>query len=456
MSTADPFDFVNRHRDTIFRVMGVLAVLLVLFLLLRFLAMRQGGWKAGWARLRRECAITAHAFAAPFRAWRRHRRSLRILVRGLRTPATWRDAERAVAAAREAGGLPYAAIVAEDVVTVLVAGRNVPPPADGPWWADEEDEDPEEEGAGGGGASGYWNVARDDLPPVVPDPDQRPPVLVAIGETDGCCAFLDVSTGPPTFSVEGDRRVSTALHQAIAAQLDVRLPEGLVVVAEGVNREFPGPPVRTAYRNAAELRPRLGVPPVLVTAELPAPLPPELSAPPTRTPGLRLLLLGPGKGYTRTLLTDRHGQTILLGSPLLTLGIALSRAIVRVLSELPPVLPPGPSGASGADGASRPFTEVEDDEEASGTAETDDWSVPTPAALVPRPPSAERDDEQAEEEAAKAPEPAVARTTPELDPEAEPELVPESEAATPSPAGASSGGRSHSSRNPLTSRLDRP
>ncbi|UCM90406.1 hypothetical protein [Streptomyces marincola] len=393
MRSTDPFEFIDRHRDTIFRVLGIIAVLLVVFLLVRHLAMRQGGWRAGWRRLRRELAITGHAFAAPVRAWLRHRRSLRVLVRGLRDPATWRDAERAVAAARDAGGRAYAALVDRDTVTVLVAGGDDAFPDDRRWWPAEDD------------PAGHWTVARDELPPVVPVPDQVHPVLVAVGEVGGRCAFVDLAAGPPMVSVEGDRRSAVALHQAVAAQLEVRLPEGLVVVAEGVHRDFPGSPVRAAHRAAREQRPTLGLSPVLITAELPDPVPTELSEPPALFPELRLLLLGPGRGHLRTLLTDRHGQISVLGTPLLAMGNALSRAIAAVLDRIPPVLPPAPP--AGSTETPRAFIELDDEEEADEEetagapgATGAGWSAPT--VVAPRPPAAELDDE-AESEPARRP-----------------------------------------------------
>ncbi|MEO3749629.1 hypothetical protein [Streptomyces sp. B6B3] len=381
MRTTDPLEFIDRHRDTIFLVLGILVAVLVAFLLLRYVAMRLGGWRAAWARVRRECALTAHAFAAPFRAWLRHRRSLRLLVRALRDPATWRDAERGLAAARQAaapaGGQPYAALVDADTVTVLLAGRHLPTPED------DADDPP-----------GHWSIDRADLPPVVPAPDQPYPVLVALGERAGRCVFLDVATGPPLLSVAGDRRSRTALHQAVAAQLDARLPAGLVLVAEGVHRQFPGPPVRAAYRTAEGIRPRHGVAPVLVTAELPDPLPPGLVAPPDGPAGPRLLLLGPGRGYQRTLLTDRHGQIVVVGTPLLAAGNALARAIARVLGALPPVLPPTPPGAA------RAFAEEEDAEETAALAGEDEeeetWSAPAASTAAHRLSLAEEEEAEAE------------------------------------------------------------
>ncbi|WP_052847683.1 hypothetical protein [Streptomyces avicenniae] len=396
MRNVDPFEFLDRHSDTIFRWLGFLGILLIVFLLLRHLAMRQGGWRAGRARLRRETAVTAHAFAAPARAWLRHRRSLRTLTRGLRDTATWRDAERALAAARDAAaperGRPWAVLVDATTVTVLLAGRNVSPPDRAPWWQDEDD------------PAGHWSAARADLPPVVPVPDRTEPVLVAIGETGGRCVLLDTATGPAMLTVEGERRSALALHQAVAAQLDARLPDGLVVVAEGVHPAFPGQPVRAAHRAVRDLPPRMGIAPVLVTSELPDPLPPELVAPPGESTGPRLVVRGPGRGHVRTLLTDRQGRVVVSGTPLLTEGNALSRAVARVLPALPPVLPPAPP--SGA-GAARVFAEVDDEADAAAdTADAGlDARLDAPAAAVPRPPVAETDD---------APEPApAARPTPE-------------------------------------------
>ncbi|WP_062207636.1 hypothetical protein [Streptomyces sp. NBRC 109706] len=388
MRSADPLEFLSRHRETIFRILGIVAVLLVIFLIIRAVAMRMGGWKAARDRVRRECAITAHAFAAPVRSWLRYRRSLRVLVHGLRAPATWRDAERALAAARQAAGpegaRPYAVLVAGHTVTVLLAGRRIPPPGADPWWVADDDE------------TDHWSAERADLPPVVPVPDQEYPVLVAVGEVGGWCAFLDLAVGPPMVCVDGERRAATALHQAVAAQLDVRLPKDTVVVAEGVHRAFEGPPIRTAYRAAARLGPRSGLAPFLVGAELPAPMPPELVAPPAEFPGLRLLLLGEGRGYTRTLLNDRTGQIQLVGTPLVAEGNALSRAIARVLPLIPPVLPPDLGGD--ASSTARVFAELDDelDAELDGELPGEDAvrrPAAPPVALVPGPPSPEREDE---------------------------------------------------------------
>ncbi|WBB62045.1 hypothetical protein O7599_05755 [Streptomyces sp. WMMC500] len=392
MNTTDPIEFISRHRDTIFRWLGIFGVLLVVFLILRFIAMRMGGWRAAWRRVRRECAISGHAFAAPVRAWLRHRRSLRFLVWALGTTETWRDAERALAAARQAaapvGGRPYAALVDADTVTVLLAGRRVPPPEEEPWWWDE--------------APDEWSVDRLDLPPVVPVPGQSPPVLVALGDTDRRCTFLDVATGPRLLDIVGDHRSRLALYQAVAAQLDARLPEGLAVVAEGVHAQIPGEPVRHAYRTAQRIRSRHGIAPALITAELPDPLPGELAEPPGDPAGPLIVLPGAARGYRRTLLTDQHGQVALAGTPLLAMSNALGRAIAQVAFAIPPALPPAPPGgeATGPE-ADRAFAELEDDDE-TWTETADEAGEVVPARQATRvhgPPVAESDlDEESEAE----------------------------------------------------------
>ncbi len=73
----------------------------------------------------RECALAGHDLIATPRARRRYRR---LMPRELRVPALWRDAERALASARQAaapaGGRPYA----------VLSGRELPEPDGEPWW----------------------------------------------------------------------------------------------------------------------------------------------------------------------------------------------------------------------------------------------------------------------------------------------------------------------------------
>ncbi|MFI9601966.1 hypothetical protein ACIHCX_19315 [Streptomyces sp. NPDC052043] len=340
MRNIDPFVWFRQHSDAIFRWVGIAGAVLLCFLLLRMWAMRWGGWRKAWARLCRELAITVHAFAEPVRAWLRYRSTLRLLVRRLSTPAVWRDAERALTAARVAAapGRPYAALVGTDTVTVLLAGPDNAEP---------------------------WTMTRAELPPVTPEAADARPLVVAIGAmehgAERRCVFLDLAVGPPVVSVTGDERASRALLQAVAAQLDMRLPDQLVVVAEGVHHKHPGLPVRDAYREARKTPPRLGLAPVLVAAGLPDPLPPELAAPPGDAPALRTLVLGPGRGYVRSLLTERYGRVAVIGTPLLARCDALGRAVARVLDKMPPVLPPAPvAEAATGQSADELFEEAEE------------------------------------------------------------------------------------------------
>ncbi|MFJ3927460.1 hypothetical protein [Streptomyces sp. NPDC090022] len=369
MTTFDPVRWLVDHRDGVIRWTVIVCVALLLFLLVRHFAMKLGGWRAAWRRLTRELALTAAAFASPVRAWLRYRRVLRILVRRLGDPESWRDAERALAAARLAAApaRPYAVLVDDGEVTVLLAGRTVPSPVE-PWEADEDLPDqwtarradlpavvpavggPAVGGpAVGGPASGPANLRADvqaAVSALAPEAGLSRPVVVAIGAEDGSagrCAFLDLMSGPPTLALDGDRRARAALLPALGAQLGVRLPPGLVIVADGVLRDFAGEPVREAYRRAKDTPTRLGTPPFLVAPELPDPLPPELAGPPEAVPATRILVLGSGRGYVRRLYSDGHGQLALQGTPLLLMAHALPQAVARTLKRIPPVHPPAPT-----------------------------------------------------------------------------------------------------------------
>ncbi|MEU1089507.1 hypothetical protein ABZ401_22275 [Streptomyces sp. NPDC005892] len=368
MNGVDPVRWISDHRDGIIRWIVVVCVALLLFLLVRHFAMKLGGWKTAGRRVAREIALTGAAFASPARAWLRYRRVLRTLVRRLRSPDSWHDAERALAAARLAAApaVPYAVLVDDGAVTVLLAGRGVPR-APEPWVEEADENHPVR-----------WTALRSDLPAVVPEAGLNRPVVVAIGAEDGSagrCAFLDLATGPPTLALDGDERARAALLPTLAAQVGRRLPAGQTVVAEGVLRGFPGEPVREAYRRARDIPPRLGTPPFLAARELPDPLPPEMAGPPEAVPALRVLVLGSGRGYVRRLHADRYGQLSLPGTPLLLLAHALPRAVSRTLKRIPPVHPPAPS----ADGV-RPLFEEEDEAVAAVLTESDpDEGVPTAA-----------------------------------------------------------------------------
>ncbi|WP_165988175.1 hypothetical protein, partial [Streptomyces sp. YIM 98790] len=345
MRNTDPFAWFTEHRDTIFRWCGITGVLLVLFLLLSRQVRRHGGWRVAGARLRRETAVTALAFTAPLRAWLRYRRSLRLLTALLGDPALWRDCERALLTVRDAAGpaaRPYAVLADAATVWVLLAGPAGGPAAlrpPEPWF--EEPGDP-----------GVWGIGRAGLPAVAPAAGGPCPVLVALGEQDRACAFLDLAAGPRITAVDGDEHNRRMLTQALAAQLDARLPRGLVTVAAGVHPRYPGMPLRDAYRAAraaaaaAADGSRSGtgtgtgesagaLPAVLAAPELPDPLPPELAAPPGRAAAPRVLVTGRGRGHVRYVPVDRYGRAAVAGTPLLTEAAALGRAVARTLRRFP-------------------------------------------------------------------------------------------------------------------------
>ncbi|MQS09056.1 hypothetical protein [Streptomyces alkaliphilus] len=359
MRNVDPIAFFSEHRDTIFRICGVIGTLLVLFLVIRAIAMRMGGWSAARARVAREMAVTRHAFAAPVRNWYRHRRDLRYLTRALRSPLTWRDAERAMAAARPlcAPARPWAATVTRDLVMVRLAGPADSMPAPPAPWEPGVDRDGED-------VPGLWMIPRQELPMVPTDEEAREyrPVLVCVGRDggDGGCAFLDSGGGPPVIGLDGDVRNRAVLLRALAAQLEARLPAGLVTVSEGVHPGYPGAPVRDAYRIVRDTGPERGYGPVLVAPHAPDPLPAEFAEPVRRPDAPRFLLGSPGRGHVRLLLIDRHGQLVVTGTRLLTAAGALARAVARALPDIPPVLPPMPPAGSGTGVRGELFEETDE------------------------------------------------------------------------------------------------
>ncbi|MCE7083378.1 hypothetical protein [Streptomyces sp. ST2-7A] len=400
MRNVDPIAFFSEHRDTIFRICGALGTLLILFLLLRAVAMRMGGWSAARARVVRELAVTRHAFAAPVRNWYRHRRDLRYLTRALRSPLTWRDAERAMAAARPlcAPARPYAAVVGRGLVLVRLAGPAGSTPAPPAPWAIGVDDDGEDDPT-------LWAIAREDLPMVPMTPVTRPagdpapvtdpatddgareyrPVLVAVGRDggDGGCAFLDVGSGPPVIGIEGDGRNREVLLRTLAAQVDARLPAGLVTVSEGVHPRHAGLPVREAYRRVRETPAERGYGPVLVAPHAPDPLPAEFAEPVRRSDAPRFLLGSPGRGHVRLLLTDRHGRVVVTGTPLLTIAGALARAVARALPDIPPVIPPMPPAGSGTGVRGELFEEFDETDGAGGSTVGEESSGPAGRPTVP-------------------------------------------------------------------------
>ncbi|MEV0190106.1 hypothetical protein AB0I39_16380 [Kitasatospora purpeofusca] len=295
-------------------LIGIGGVLLLFAVLAHLTARRAGGWRAFRRRLRRELAATAAAFAAPFAARLRYGRQLRTVRRLLADRSGWADAERAVLdAGRVTGARPYAVLLGAQTVGVLVScGPGRPPVPPEPWVVDAAD-------------PRQWWAARDELGSAAADGGPAP--LLALVGTDGPAAvLLDLATGPAVTEFGGDRVLARAVVQAVAAQLDARLPVGAVVVTDGVHARHTGPApaeaLAAADRVAADGEPAFAVCPVAPAGFRPA-------------TGARLLVLGGARGSARLVTVDRDGLR-LRGTALRVEAVALARATARILRALPP------------------------------------------------------------------------------------------------------------------------
>ncbi|MFJ3231106.1 hypothetical protein [Streptomyces sp. NPDC086787] len=298
--------------------LGLAGVLIVVLAVTHWLVRRGGGWKALVRRTRREVALTARAFSGPVRTELRYRRGLRVLVRLLRDPAVWTDAERATALAADVrpGVRPYGVLAGPRWMGVLVAADDtalsVPPE---PWAPDEDD-------------PRLWWIGRADLTDVHDDP-AVPPLLVCAGLDAGNAVLLNVRSGPPALSVHGPSRAgrtARAVLQALAAQLDRRLPDGRVGIAAGVHPRYQGAAAGATVARA-------GIEVAVCADPLERPLP----------TGLRLLTLGVARGRTRLLEVDPEAWLTVHGAPAAARVdvLPLARAVARALPALPPC-PDGP------------------------------------------------------------------------------------------------------------------
>lgn len=300
--------------DTITTLLGLVGVLVLVLAVTHWLVRRGGGWKALWRRLGREITLTVRAFTGPVRTELRYRRGLRLLVRLLRDPAVWADAERAtvLAAAVRPGVRPYGVLAGAEWLGVLVAadGEALREPPE-PWAADESD-------------PRLWWIDRSDLTDAAEE--SAAPLLVCVGHDLGHAVLLDVRSGPPALSVYGPARAARtarAVLQALAAQLDARLPEYRVAIGAGVHPRHPGLPAAAAVGQ-----------PGIEVAVCAEPLERALPS------GVRLLSLGVARGRTRLLEIAPDATLTVHGAPAAARVdvLPLSRAVARTLA----VLPPGP------------------------------------------------------------------------------------------------------------------
>ncbi|MET9269886.1 hypothetical protein [Kribbella sp. NPDC003557] len=288
--------------------LGYAGLVLFALVLLNLLVRRLGGWRRllGW--IGRQVKQAVRAFTEPIAARRRYRRRLRLLVRMLRDSEAWAEAERAMIAAAgiSPGVAPYAVALARRRIGVLVAGASDLEPPE-PWSADAED-------------PRLWWIDRSELPDN--GSVREMPLLVCVGtdSTGGHVMMLDLLSGPRTLSVYGVERTARAVVQAMAAQLDVRLPVGAIEVAEGIHPRHDGLPLEEAAR-------RLGAWYVVGAGPLDAPL----------QAGRRMLSLGVARGSCR-LLEVLPDQTLRLhgGASWLRIDpLPLAKAVARSIRRLP-------------------------------------------------------------------------------------------------------------------------
>ncbi|TDD47125.1 hypothetical protein E1263_35230 [Kribbella antibiotica] len=330
--------------------LGYVGVGLLVIILVNLLVRKLGGWKRLGRWIKRETKRTVHAFVEPIAARRRYRRRLRLLTQVLRDHTAWTAAEQVIVAADNLapGSAPYAVALTKKRVGVLVAGPEADDSLPAPWQHD--DQDPR-----------LWWIDRDHLPESTGRQTETP-LLVCLGTDNGGTAVLmiDILSGPRTLSVYGVDRIARPVVQAIAAQLDVRLPVGAIEVADGIHSRHDGLPF-------AEALVRLGAWFVVGAEPLQQPLP----------VGRRLLTLGPSRGSCR-LIEALPDHTLRLHGAAEWLRIdplPLARAVARSIRRLPPhdfgtetntlaagplddlddlSLPDGPIGVSAAGGAGEP------------------------------------------------------------------------------------------------------
>ncbi|MDX3239247.1 hypothetical protein PV392_26885 [Streptomyces sp. ME03-5709C] len=352
------------------RLIGLIGLLILVVVLAQWIVRRKGGWGALRRRVGRELTAAARAFATPVRTELRHRRGLRVLGRLLRDRAGWADAETALrrAAAERPEARPYAALLGTDVVGVYMAHGNGEGALPEPWARDAAE-------------PRLWWIARADLGGTPETGRGQAPVLVCLGRAGTDAVLLDLAAVPPAVSVTGERRTARALLQALAAQLDVRLPAGHVVVGAGVHPRYDGPAdvfgrPGTRYAVSAEAPER----------KLPA--------------GMRMLTLGVAHHNTLILEVDRDGHLRLHGGPpaLAVDALPLARVIARLVRTLPAV-PEDDAGAGPNPPKTLRGTSPDDDLVETGlpptamaVSATAPRPEPGPAAAVPAAEPGDEDD----------------------------------------------------------------
>jgi hypothetical protein len=231
-------------------VLGVIVVLLLVFLVLRHVVRKRGGWRQFRRGVAQELTLTRRAFGEPLRAYRRHRRGVRALARQLSDPRSGLLVRRlldgaAVALGDVPGAFAYGLRTQPGRAAVHIAARRLPDPT-APW-----------EIADGVGPQS-WCLSLDDedaLPDAAPRAGARVrPLPVVVGMADDLCVHLDLAAGPRMITVEGDTVTRARLLQALAAQLDRAGSGAAVTVTDGVHPHHHGEPLDTVLRRLEDTR----------------------------------------------------------------------------------------------------------------------------------------------------------------------------------------------------------
>ncbi|MFJ4191871.1 hypothetical protein [Kitasatospora sp. NPDC089509] len=345
-------------------MLGALAALLllvVLWLPLRGLLRRKGGWRRTWRWAKWQVRLTARAFGDPVRAHRRHRRAVRLLAERIADPATAGLAARALDAVDAAlagapGAYGYAVVItpASASVTVRVAGRRLPPPP-APWRTV-------------GPTS--WQAPAEDLG--APD-GGRPRVPLVLGSRADGVVVVDLLRGPGVLTVEGDSGPARTLVQALAAQLEPSAGPAGLVVARGVHPRYEGPELEVVLDALERPVGEDGAAPVTVACADPDEEQARRVQALAATGRAAFLVRGRTRGHRTGLRVDAAGRVTADGLGLTAEGGPLARAVARAVRR---TTSPAPRRTSPA--APRPAAQLPPPE---ATRE------PTPATAAPEPTS---------------------------------------------------------------------
>ncbi|MYT71729.1 MULTISPECIES: hypothetical protein [unclassified Streptomyces] len=348
-------------------ILALAELLLLVWLLLRWLVHRQGGRRRAWRGLTRQIRLTGQAFSEPVREFLGFRAAIRRLTRLLASQdvaalahGSLDGADRAARPdAAEAFGFAVTVRPAtrrdDGRVAVRLAGRGLPRPGH-PW---ETGDDPL-----------VWHTSAVDAGRLAaPDehgathPPAGPRVLVPLGLSDDGAVFLDLLSGPRILSTYGDRRTTRDFVQAVAAHLDLPGGSAEVLVTHGVHPRFDGPDLDSVLDTLEAAPPEPARPVVVVCANPDDGQSARLSGL-ARAGALCAVVAGPMSAHRWEIRVDSRGRTETPGLGIVTdtapLGPAAARtarsrrvrrdrykaASVRPAGPPPPPAGPDPHGPS--------------------------------------------------------------------------------------------------------------